>query len=123
MMVARVIRVRTLEVLEQPYTRTARSKRLKPWKIYVRHVLPNSVTAGLALGGALFAGLIGGAVVVEIVFARPGLGTELVQSVLSGDYPVVQGIVLVLGTSVVTVNAAVDLALAALDPQSRGVGA
>lgn len=118
MMVARVIRVRTLEVLEQPYIRTARSKRLSATRIHLRHVLPNALTAGLALGGVLFASLIGGAVVVEMVFARPGLGTELVRGVISGDYPVVQGITLVLGCSVVVVNTVVDLAIAALDPQT-----
>lgn len=118
MMVARVIRVRTLEVLEQPYIRTARSKRLSSVRIHLRHVLPNAVTAGLALGGVLFASLIGGAVVVEMVFARPGLGTELVRGVISGDYPVVQGITLVLGCSVVIVNTLVDLTVAALDPQT-----
>lgn len=118
MMVARVIRVRTLEVVEQPYIRTARSKRLRPSRVYLRHVLPNAVTAGLALGGVLFASLIGGAVVVEMVFARPGLGTELVRGVIAGDYPVVQGVTLVLGVSVVVVNMIVDLLMAVLDPQT-----
>lgn len=117
-MVSRVVRVRTLEVLEQPYVRTARSKRLKPMKLYFRHVLPNAVTTALALGGTLFAGLIGGAIIVEQVFARPGLGTSLVNGILIGDYPVVQGIVLVLGVSVVLVNTFVDVILAILDPQT-----
>ncbi|KAM9862404.1 ABC transporter permease [Leucobacter sp. BZR 635] len=119
MMVARVIRVRTLEVLEQSYVRTAWSKRTRPSRVYVRHVLPNAAPAGLALGGTLFASLIGGAVVVEIVFARPGLGTELIQSVISGDYPVVQGITLVLGTSVVIVNMLIDVLIGVFDPQAK----
>lgn len=118
MMVARVVRIRTLEVVEQPYIRTARSKRISPTRLYLRHVLPNAVTAALALGGVLFASLIGGAVVVELVFGRAGLGTELVRSVIAGDYPVVQGITLVLGATVVTVNLAVDLLLGILDPKT-----
>lgn len=119
MMVARVIRVRTLEVLEQSYVRTAWSKRTKPSRVYLRHMLPNAAPAGLALGGTLFASLVGGAVVVEIVFARPGLGTELIQSVISGDYPVVQGITLVLGASVVIVNMLIDVLIGVFDPQAK----
>lgn len=119
MMVARVIRVRTLEVLEQSYVRTAWSKRTRASRVYLRHVLPNAAPAGLALGGTLFASLIGGAVVVEIVFARPGLGTELIRSVISGDYPVVQGITLVLGASVVLVNMLIDVLIGVFDPQAK----
>ncbi|WP_217133708.1 ABC transporter permease [Leucobacter chinensis] len=119
MMVARVIRVRTLEVLEQSYVRTAWSKRTRSSQVYLRHVLPNAAPAGLALGGTLFASLIGGAVVVEIVFARPGLGTELIRSVISGDYPVVQGITLVLGASVVLMNMFVDVLIGVFDPQAK----
>lgn len=119
MMVARVIRVRTTEVLEQSFVRTAWSKRLPAGQVYFGHVLPNSAPAGLALGGTLFASLIGGAVVVEIVFQRPGLGTELIRGVIAGDYPVVQGITLVLGATVVIVNLIIDLMLGVLDPQSR----
>ena len=118
MMVARVVRVRTVEVVEQPYVRTARAKRIGPARLYLRHVLPNAATAALALGGVLFASLIGGAVVVELVFGRAGLGTELVRAVIAGDYPVVQGITLLMGATVVVVNLLVDLLLGALDPRT-----
>lgn len=114
----RLVRVETLNVLSMDYMRTARSKRLPARLIYVRHALPNVVTAALAIGGILFAGIIGGAVVVENVFARPGLGTALVGAVLSRDYPVIQGIILVLGIIVVCVNATVDILLAVVDPRS-----
>lgn len=123
MMVARVIKVRTTEVLEQSFVRTAWSKRIPAGKVYTKHVLPNAAPAGLALGGVLFASLIGGAVVVEIVFARPGLGSELIKAVIIGDYPVVQGITLVLGSTVVIVNLIVDVLLRVLDPQSKEVNA
>lgn len=116
--IARLVRVRTLEVLESAYVRTARSKRLPSGKLYLRHVLPNSITTVLAMGGMMFASLIGGAVIVEIVFARPGLGTSLVNAVLVGDYPVVQGIVLLLGAFVVLINAAVDILHGLVDPRT-----
>ncbi len=69
------------------------------------------------MGGVLFAGLIGSAIIIDDVFARPGLGTALVQGVLARNYPVVQGVVLTLGV-VVTVNAVVDVVLAVIDPRS-----
>jgi peptide/nickel transport system permease protein len=114
----RIVRIEALNVLRQDYIRTAESKRLPKRIIYVRHVLPNSVTAALSIGGILFAGLISGAVVVENVFALPGLGTALVNSVINHDYPVTQGIVLALGVIVVAVNTLVDFALAVIDPRS-----
>lgn len=114
----RIVRVETLNVLAQDYIRTARSKRLPARLLYLRHALPNVVTAALTIAGILFAALIGSAVVVETVFARSGLGTSLVNAVLARDYPVIQGVVLVLGVTVVVVNAAVDILLATIDPRS-----
>jgi peptide/nickel transport system permease protein len=115
---ARIVRVEMLNALAQDYVRTARGKRLPRWLIYLRHVLPNVLTGALTLGGLLFAGLIAGTVVVENVFAWPGLGTALVQGILARDYPVVQGITLLLGFAVVTVNTSVDAALTLLDPRA-----
>jgi peptide/nickel transport system permease protein len=114
----RLVRVETLNVLAMDYIRTARSKRLPARLLYLRHAFPNVVTAALTIGGILFSGIIGGAVVVENVFARQGLGTALVTAVLARDYPVVQGVILVLGVIVVVVNAAVDMLLAVIDPRS-----
>jgi peptide/nickel transport system permease protein len=115
---SRIVRVETLNGLAQDYIRTARSKRL-PWRlVYLRHLLPNVVTAALTIGGIIFASLVGSAVVVENVFARPGLGTALVNAVLARDYPVIQGVVLVLGVTVVVVNAIVDVLLGVVDPRS-----
>ena len=81
--------------------------------MYLRHVLPNVATAALTIGGLLFSGVVGGAVIVENIFNRPGLGTTLVNAVHANDYPVVQGIVLLLGLTVVFANALVDITLAA----------
>jgi peptide/nickel transport system permease protein len=113
----RIVRVETLNVLAQDYLRTARAKRLPRALIYLRHVLPNVLTSALTIGGLIFAGLVGGTVVVENVFAWPGLGTALVQAILARDYPVVQGVTLLLGVAVVVVNTAVDTALALIDPR------
>lgn len=114
---ARIVRVETLGVLAADYIRTARAKRLGKLRLYARHVLPNVLTAALTLGGLIFAHLIGGAVVIENIFAWPGLGTALVQAVIARDFPVVQGVVLLLGAVVILVNAGVDAALALLDPR------
>jgi ABC-type dipeptide/oligopeptide/nickel transport system permease component len=115
---ARIVRVETLSVLHTDYIRTARAKRLPPRTVYVRHALPNAVTATLTVAGLLLGGLVAGTVLVENVFAWPGLGSTIVQSILAKDYPVVQGVVLVYGTGVLLVNLVVDVALALLDPRS-----
>jgi peptide/nickel transport system permease protein len=116
--VARIVRVEALNVLAMDYIRTARSKRLPVRLIYLRHALPNVLTAALTVGGLLFASLIGSAVVVENVFARPGLGTALISAVLARDYPVIQGVILILGFGVVVINTIVDVLIAMLDPRS-----
>lgn len=117
-LLARVVRVETLNVLSQDYIRTARSKRLPARALYLRHVLPNVLTPVLTLSGVLFSSLLGGAIIVENVFAWPGLGVLLSSSVLVGDYPVIQGTVLVLGVAVVAVNTIVDSILRVVDPRS-----
>ncbi|MFF6995886.1 ABC transporter permease [Streptomyces sp. NPDC008313] len=115
---ARIVRIEMLSVLHTDYIRTARAKRLPPRRLYLRHALPNAVTATLTIGGLLLSSLVAGTVLVENVFAWPGLGSTIVQSILTKDYPVVQGVVLVYGTGVLLVNLAVDVALALLDPRS-----
>ncbi|WND39222.1 ABC transporter permease [Streptomyces sp. BB1-1-1] len=115
---ARICRVEMLSVLGRDFVRTARAKRLPPRSVYVRHALPNALTATLTLGGLLLSALVAGTVLVENVFAWPGLGSTIVQSILQKDYPVVQGIVLVYGTGVLVVNLLVDVGLALLDPRS-----
>ena len=114
---ARMVRVETLNVLSQDYIRTARAKRMSSLRLYGRHVLPNVLTAALTLTGLVFAHLIGGAVVIENIFAWPGLGTALVQAVMNRDFPVIQGIVLMLGLVIIVVNATVDAVLLMIDPR------
>jgi peptide/nickel transport system permease protein len=115
---ARIVRVEMLAVLQADYVRTARAKRLPDHLVYLRHALPNALTATATIGGLLLASLMAGAVLVENVFAWPGLGSTIVQSILAKDYVVAQGVVLVYGLGVLLVNLAVDIALALLDPRS-----
>lgn len=115
---SRLIRAQTLNVLGQDYIRSARGKRLPNRLVFLRHALPNLVTSTMTVGGLLFASLIGGSVIVENVFAWPGLGYQVVHSIQSHDYPVIQGIVLLLATAVIVINATVDLLIAAVDPRS-----
>ncbi|GII90423.1 ABC transporter permease [Sinosporangium siamense] len=117
-MVARLARVETLRELGTDYIRLARAKRLPEFRLYFRHLLPNTLTATLTIGGLLLGGLIAGSVLVEYVFAWPGLGMRMVESITQKDYPVAQAIILVYGAIVLVVNLVVDLILAKLDPKS-----
>ncbi|WP_410667496.1 ABC transporter permease [Amycolatopsis sp. cmx-4-68] len=115
---ARIIRVELLSVLGADFVRTARAKRLPARLVYVRHALPNALTATLTLGGLMLTAMVAGTVLVENVFAWPGLGSTIVQSIVTKDYPLVQGIVLVYGVGVLLVNLLVDVVLGVLDPRS-----
>lgn len=115
---SRILRVDMVAVLSADFVRTARAKRLSAAAIYLKHALPNALTASLTICGLLLSSMVAGTVLVENVFAWPGLGSTIVQSILNKDYPVVQGIVLVYGVGVLIVNLAVDVALALLDPRS-----
>ena len=114
----RILRLEVIAALRADYVRTARAKRLPAWRVYLGHVLPNALTATLTIGGLLLSAMVAGTVLVENVFAWPGLGSTIVQSIVAKDYPVVQGIVLVYGIGVLLVNLIVDVALALLDPRS-----
>jgi peptide/nickel transport system permease protein len=114
----RILRLAVIAELRADYVRTARAKRLPNWRVYLLHVLPNALTATLTIGGLLLSSMVAGTVLVENVFAWPGLGSTIVQSIIAKDYPVVQGIVLVYGIGVLLINLIVDVALALLDPRS-----
>ncbi|GLW07097.1 peptide ABC transporter permease [Microtetraspora sp. NBRC 13810] len=117
-MIARLSRVETQRELGTEYVRLARAKRLPAPRLYLRHVLPNTLTATLTVGGLLLTALIAGSVLVEYVFAWPGLGLKIVESITQKDYPVAQGVILVYGTIVLVVNLLVDVLLGWLDPTS-----
>jgi peptide/nickel transport system permease protein len=115
---SRIVRVEGLRVLDQDYIRTARGKRLPARIVYLRHALPNALTPTLTVAGLLLGGLLAGTVLVENIFAWPGLGTTLVQSVTNKDYPTVQAVAVVFGAVILLANFLVDIALGVIDPRS-----
>lgn len=116
---ARYTRATVIEVLDQDYVRTARSKGLRSSVVLWRHAMKNAMIPIITVIGLELAGLVGGAVVTEIVFSLPGVGTLLTQSILGRDLTMVQGIVLFITVAVVLVNLAADVAYAWLDPRIR----
>ena len=104
-----------LEVLNQDYIRTARAKGLFPNRVIVRHALPNAVLPVITLSALLFAGLLNGAVVLERIFALPGMGVEIVTATSERDFQLLQGLVLVLGAFVMVWMLLIDLVYVALD--------
>jgi len=115
---ARIVRAQTEVVLGEDYIRVARGKRLPAYLLYLRHALPNLLTAALTIGGLLLGTLIAGSVVVEAVFARAGLGTAIIAGITANDYPVVQGLLLVLAAAVLVLNTLIDVLLGIVDRQS-----
>lgn len=115
----RLTRSTMLEVLNQDYIRTARAKGLRSTRIIVRHAVANAVLPVLTLTTLLFAALLGGAVVLERIFALPGMGQELITAVGGRDTIFVQGAVITLGVFVMLWNLAIDLLYVWLDPRIR----
>jgi peptide/nickel transport system permease protein len=118
-LVTRVMRSSMLEVLNQDYVWTARSKGLMPRIVLLRHALRNALIPVLTILGLQFAGLLGGTVIVETIFAWPGIGRLAVNAIWRRDYPVVMGTVLVFSTVFVLVNLLVDVIYTYIDPRIR----
>ncbi|HEU5100578.1 MAG TPA: ABC transporter permease [Roseiflexaceae bacterium] len=116
---AHIARASLLEVLGQEYIRTAHAKGLQPRVVVVRHALRNALLPIMTVVGLQFGGLLGGALIVENIFAWPGLGQLAARAITQRDYPVIQGIVLLVATSYVLVNTIVDLLYAMVDPRVR----
>ena len=117
--IARVTRASMLEVLSEDYIRTARAKGVAPWRILFRHALQNAAVPVVTIIGIGIATLIGSAVITENVFAIPGVGRLTVDAILHRDYPIIQGVVLMLSGAYVLVNVGVDLCYTLLDPRIR----
>ena len=117
--IARLTRSSMLEVLGQDYVRTARAKGLAWWGVVVRHALKNALIPVITIFGLQFGNLLAGAVIVETVFSRPGLGRLVVGGILAKDFPLVQGTVLFVATAYVLINLLVDIAYAYADPRIR----
>ena len=117
--IARLTRSSMLEVLGQDYVRTARAKGLAWWGVVVRHALKNALIPVITIFGLQFGNLLAGAVIVETVFSRPGLGRLIVGGILAKDFPLVQGSVLFVASGYVLINVLVDIAYAFADPRIR----
>ena len=117
--IARMTRSTMLETLSQDYTTTARSKGLQERVVVIKHALKNAMIPIITVVGLQFGLLLGGAVLTETVFAWPGLGRLIVDSILARDYPVIQGTILIFGLLYIMVNLVVDLIYALVDPRIR----
>jgi peptide/nickel transport system permease protein len=115
----RMVRASTLEVLSLEYITHARAKGLSEWTVMSRHVLRNAMAPTWTLIGLTLGALLGGAVVTETVFTLPGLGRLMVEAIFARDYPVVQGCMLVITVTYVTVNMLIELAYPLFDPAVR----
>ena len=120
--IARLVRTAMLEVLNEPYIRTARAYGLSARRITYKYALKNAFIPPLAILGLGIGRLLGGAVLVEIVFARPGLGRLVLDAINGRNFPVLQGAVLVVVVLFVGTNLLVDLLYLALDPRMRRRG-
>jgi peptide/nickel transport system permease protein len=115
----RITRACMLDVLNQDYVRTARSKGLKEQIVIIKHALRNALLPVVTVVGGQLGGLLGGAILTETIFSWPGMGTWTYQAILGRDYPIVQASVLVSATIYVFVNLFVDLFYTVLDPRVR----
>lgn len=116
---ARLIRSAIIETMSQDYIRTAHAKGLSAIRVVAKHAMRNAVIPPITLLGVQFAFLIGGAVVTERVFARPGLGALLIDAVLTKDIPLVQGLVVYTTSAYIAINLALDLVYGLVDPRIR----
>ena len=116
---ARMTRSSMLDVLDQDFIRTARAKGLSEWMTVGKHAFRNALMSVVTVSGIILSLLIGGSVVIEQVFALPGIGRLVVQGIMARDYPLIQGTMLLLGFSFVVINVLVDLAYTLVDPRVR----
>jgi ABC-type dipeptide/oligopeptide/nickel transport system permease component len=117
--IARLVRSSMLEVMRQEYITTARAKGLHGRLVVIRHALRNALIPVVTIVGLQFSALLGGAVVIETVFSRKGIGSLAVQAVKGQDFQLVQGTVLFAATAYVVMNLIVDILYGVLDPRIR----
>ena len=118
-LIARMTRASMLEILKEDYVRTARAKGISENLVLIRHALRNASLPIITVIGLGVAALLSGAVVTESVFAIPGMGRLAVDAIVARDYPVIQGLIIVLATMYVFINLGVDIIYAYLDPRIR----
>jgi peptide/nickel transport system permease protein len=115
----RLMRSGLLDVLPQSYIQVAHGKGLEYWRVILNHALPNGLLPVVTIVGVQLGQLLGGAAIIETVFAWPGIGKLAVDAIYGRDYPVIQGFVLLTGTIVVGLNLLTDLTYVQLDPRVR----
>lgn len=115
----RLIRSSMLEVMSQDYVRTARAKGLQGSRVVMHHALRNALIPVVTVVGFEFGALLGGAVITETIFAWPGIGRLAIRSIVQRDFPVVQGVVLMIAVVRIGANLAVDVLYAIIDPRIR----
>jgi peptide/nickel transport system permease protein len=118
-LVMRLLRSSMLEILGTEYIRTAQAKGLADRLVLVKHALKNALIPVVTVMGLQLGGLLGGAVITETIFAVPGIGRLAIESILTRDYPMVQGVVLFSAVAIVFVNFSVDVLYSLLDPRIR----
>jgi peptide/nickel transport system permease protein len=118
-LVMRILRSSLIEVLGTDYVRTAHAKGLNDRTVVLKHAMKNAMIPVVTIMGLQLSGLLGGAIITETIFAIPGLGRLAVESILTRDYPMVQGVVLFAALAVIITNLAVDMIYASLDPRIR----
>ena len=115
--IARLVRSNLIDIFNQDYIRTARAKGLMEYVVVARHALKNAMIPVITVAGLQFGNLLGGTVIIETVFARPGLGMIMIEGIMEKDFPVVQGAVLFAAIAYVVANFVVDITYAYLDPR------
>ena len=116
---ANALRLNLRRVLDSDYVEAARSRGLSEARVVLRHALPNALLPVLTITGITVASLIGGALLIEVTYSWPGIAARLQEAIAQRDYPLVQGIVVVVAALVVLVTVVVDLLVALLDPRVR----
>lgn len=115
----RLLRASLLESLGQDFIRSAKARGLRPRRIFLFHALRHSLTPVLTIFGVSLGSLLGGTVIIEVLFAYPGVGKLVVEAIVRRDYPIIQGYILFMGLFVVTINLLVDLSYRYLNPEIR----
>ncbi len=118
-LIARLVRSNMVEVLQEDYIKTARSKGLGERSVQIGHALRNAILPTITLMGLNFGYLLSGAIIVETVFARPGIGRLTIEAILSKDFPVVQGAVLLTAMVYLLINLFTDISYGLIDPRIR----
>ena len=118
-LVIRLVRAGMMDTMREDFVRTARAKGISEWAVTIKHIFRNALIGVVATLGFTFVGLVSEAVVTETVFALPGIGRLVVQSILRRDYPVIQGVILVVMVFYIVVNLLVDIVTTYLDPRVK----